>query len=318
MAKILVTGGSGFIGTNLIDALLNQNLPVLNLDVAPPKKESHRTCWLPVDIRDYESLHQTITEFSPTLVIHLAARTDLRSNRLKDYSANTDGVENLLTVLDTLPELRRVIFASSMYVCQPGYQPQHGDDYAPHTVYGESKVLTEKIIKEKNPAYTWTIIRPTSIWGPYFGEPYDLFFKIVLGRKFFHLGQRACKKTYGYIDNTIYQIMSILSASPVSVHTKVVYLGDYDPYDISIWANEIAGCVRIRIPTLPFPIFRVAAKVGDGLQKLKVKFPITTFRLKNMTTDNILDLSLIRTLAPTLPVSRLTGTQRTIEWINKR
>ncbi|WP_199182062.1 NAD(P)-dependent oxidoreductase [Siphonobacter sp. BAB-5405] len=150
MAKILVTGGSGFIGTNLIDALLNQNLPVLNLDVAPPKKESHRTCWLPVDIRDYESLHQTITEFSPTLVIHLAARTDLRSNRLKDYSANTDGVENLLTVLDTLPELRRVIFASSMYVCQPGYQPQHGDDYAPHTVYGESKVLTEKIIKEKN------------------------------------------------------------------------------------------------------------------------------------------------------------------------
>ncbi|WP_199182063.1 hypothetical protein [Siphonobacter sp. BAB-5405] len=112
--------------------------------------------------------------------------------------------------------------------------------------------------------------------------------------------------------------MSILSASPVSVHTKVVYLGDYDPYDISIWANEIAGCVRIRIPTLPFPLFRVAAKVGDGLQKLKVKFPMTTFRLKNMTTDNILDLSLIRTLAPTLPVSRLTGTQRTIEWINKR
>ena len=225
------------------------------------------------------------------------------------------GVSNLLQALEKVPNLKRVIFASSMYVCKPGYIPQSFDDYKPHTLYGESKVETEKRIKEFNPSYIWSIIRPTSIWGPWFGEPYDKFFRIVLSHSYFHLGKRACKKTYGYIDNTIYQIMSIINAPEKKVNKRVFYLGDYEPYDITEWANEIAKCVNIKILTIPYSLFILAGWFGDILKAIGVTFPMTSFRLKNMTTDNVHNLDLIKSIAPNLPVSRQEGNQRTITWI---
>ena len=251
----------------------------------------------------------------PDYVIHLAARTDLRGIKLDDYKVNIDGIKNILEVLDEIDNLKNVIFTSSMYVCEPGYQPISFDDYSPHTIYGQSKVLTEKIIKEKERKYNWCIIRPTSIWGPYFGEPYNLFFKIVLSRKYFHLGVKACRKTYGYVDNTIFQILTILNSSSDKVDEKIFYLGDYDPYDITEWANEIAGCVNIKIPVIPFYLFQLAGWFGDILKAIGITFPMTSFRLKNMTTNNIIDLKLIYEIVPNLPVSRIEGTKKTIEWI---
>lgn len=317
MPKILITGGSGFIGTHLVETLLLNGSDVLSLDWSEPKIEKHVKNWKKVDICDLEKLKEYILEFSPDYVIHLAARTDLRGLTLNDYKANTDGVENLLIVLKTLPKLKKAIFASSMYVCRPGYAPTNFDDYNPHTVYGESKVITEKIIKKSNPKYTWSIIRPTSIWGPYFGEPYDLFFKIVLSKKYFHLGEKACKKTYGYIDNAVFQILSILDISDDKVDGKTFYIGDYEPYDITEWANEIAAYVNIKIPSIPYFFFQIAAYFGDLLKKIGVAFPMTSFRLKNMTTDNIHDLKMIQEIAPSLPTLRSEGTKKTIDWVKR-
>ncbi len=203
-----------------------------------------------------------------------------------------------------------------MYVCNPGYVPKNFEDYHPHTIYGESKVMTEKIIKEKNPSgYTWAIIRPTSIWGSWFGEPYADFFHIVMGRKYFHMGSKACKKTYGYIENTLYQIESIMNAPSETINKKVFYLGDWPAYDISEWANEIAGYVGIKIPNVPFFMFRILGLFGDALRLLGIKFPMTSFRLKNMTVDNIHNLKPIQEIAPDLPVSRLDGVKKTVDWI---
>ncbi|MCF2487361.1 NAD(P)-dependent oxidoreductase [Dyadobacter sp. CY347] len=317
MAKYLITGGSGFIGTHVVQALIAANNDVLNLDSFSPKNPAHIAFWKNVDIRDRSALINAITSFQPQYVIHLAARTDLNGETLSDYKANSDGVTNLLDALDQVADLQRVIFASSMYVCKPGYSPQNDSDYLPHTVYGESKVLTEKIIKARNPAYTWLIIRPTSIWGPYFGEPYNLFFKIVLSRKYFHLGAKACKKTYGFVTNAVFQITTLVYAPSDAVNSKVFYIGDYEPYDITQWADEIAGIANIKIRTVPFFLFRSAAIFGDILKAIGIKFPMTSFRLRNMTTDNIHDLRPIQLLAPVLPVRRVDGSKETIEWLNK-
>lgn len=222
-----------------------------------------------------------------------------------------------MDALQQVPNLKRAIFASSMYVCEPGYMPKDFDDYAPHTLYGVSKVETERIIKAANPSYAWSIIRPTSIWGPWFGEPYNRFFHIVLNHMYFHMGKRACKKTYGYVDNTIYQIMSILNADEEKVNRKVFYLGDYESYNITEWANEIAKFEDIKISNIPYSCFKIAGWFGDFLKKFGISFPMTSFRLHNMTTDNVHDLEPIKEIAPDLPVSRLVGTKRTLDWIKE-
>ena len=319
MNKILITGGSGFIGTNLIEYLLkNGQYRILNIDILKPKISSHKKYWIKVDLRDFDNIEATVKFFAPDYVIHLGAKTDLNGKSLHEYDANIGGVKNILEAIDKVGTVKRAIFASSMYVCEPGYMPKDFDDYAPHTLYGESKVETERIIKEHNPKYTWSIMRPTSIWGPWFGEPYNKFFHIVLSHMYFHMGKKACKKTYGYIDNAIYQIMSILKAEPEMVNKKVFYIGDYEPYPITDWANEIAAIENIKIPQVPFWCFRIMGWCGDILKKIGISFPMTSFRLHNMTTDNIHNLDPIKEIAPNLPVSRIEGTKVTLEWIHEQ
>ena len=318
MEKLLITGGSGFIGTNLIEYLLEQGkYDLLSIDKEHPKKENHRIIWKQVDICDKHLLMQAISDFRPDYVIALGARTDLNGKTLESYDANIGGVKNILAVLEQVPNIKRLIYASSMYVCEPGYMPKDFDDYAPHTLYGESKVETEKIIKSANPSYTWSIVRPTSIWGPWFGEPYDKFFRMVMNRMYFHMGKRACKKTYGYIGNAIYQILSILNAPEERVNKNVFYLGDYNAYDITEWSNEIATECGFKIPHIPYFCFKIAGWFGDFLKFFGIHFPMTSFRLHNMTTDNVHDVTLIQELAPHLPYVRIEGTKRTLEWIKK-
>ena len=318
MKKILITGGSGFIGTNLIEYLSKDNsYELMSLDLVKPKIETQTKYWIQIDLRRRDDVVSAVESFAPDYVIHLGARTDLNGSSLQDYDANIGGVKNLLDAIEKVGSVKRAIFASSMYVCEPGYMPKDFEDYAPHTLYGESKVETEKIIKSIGPNYTWSIIRPTSIWGPWFGEPYNRFFHIVLKRMYFHMGKRACKKTYGYVDNAIYQIMSILNADAEKVNRKVFYLGDYEPYDITEWANEIAKHAGIKIPNIPYFCFKLAGWFGDFLKLFGISFPMTSFRLHNMTTDNVHNLNPIKEIAPNLPVGREEGTVKTLEWIRK-
>ena len=318
MEKLLITGGSGFIGTNLIENLRKGGqYELMSIDIVAPKIDSHKDIWKRVDLRKAEEVMETIKSFMPDYVIALGARTDLNGKFLDSYDANIGGVKNVLAALDKVPNLKRLIYASSMYVCEPGYMPKDFEDYVPHTLYGESKVETERRIKERNPEYTWSIIRPTSIWGPWFGEPYNKFFHIVLNHMYFHMGKRACRKTYGYVDNAIYQIMSIIEADKEKVNRKVFYIGDYTPYDITEWANEIAKEAGIWIPRIPYWCFKCAGWFGDLLKKFGIAFPMTSFRLHNMTTDNVHNLDPIKVIAPDLPISRIEGTKRTLEWINK-
>lgn len=317
MEKLLITGGSGFIGTNLIEKLRKEaKYELMSIDIVAPKIDSHKDIWKQVDLRKADEMMEVVTAFMPDYVIALGARTDLNGKTLDSYDANIGGVRNVLAALEKVPNLKRLIYASSMYVCEPGYMPKDFEDYAPHTLYGESKVETEKIIKAADPKYTWSIIRPTSIWGPWFGEPYNRFFHIVLKRMYFHMGKRACKKTYGYVDNAIYQIMSILNADAEKVNRKVFYLGDYEPYDITEWANEIAKHAGIKIPNIPYFCFKLAGWFGDFLKLFGISFPMTSFRLHNMTTDNVHNLDPIKEIAPNLPVGREEGTVKTLEWIS--
>lgn len=315
MTKILITGSSGFIGSNIFQFYLDKGFDIVNIDKSQPKVIEHSKKWKQVNILDYNSLKLEILLFKPDLVIHLAARTDLDGDNLNDYNTNTVGTQNLIKILNQTPSVKRVIFASSMLVCEPGYLPCHPTDYSPSTIYGQSKVLMEKIIRESSHNYEWAIVRPTSIWGPWFGEPYRNFFTMILNKRYFHIGKKSCVKTYGYVENLIYQIDSILNASAEKIQGNVFYLGDYEPINIKNWANEIALELVTVIKTIPYPVIKLAAFGGDFLKSLGIKFPMTSFRLKNMTTNNVVNLSNTEDVAPSLPFSRIDGIKKTLYWL---
>lgn len=218
--KIVITGASGFIGTYLLESL-RRDYEVINVDSNTPKNKKLLDYWRDVDIVDFKSLQKIVKDFAPDYIVHLAARTDLDGKTLEDYNANTIGVENVLKIASELPNLKKIIITSSMLVCKAGYMPKNQYDYNPTTVYGESKVRTEQITWANPPKCDWAIVRPTSIWGPWFGVPYRNFFDMVKAKMYFHIGHRSCFKTYGYVENAVYQIKQILFNDTTDVENKV-------------------------------------------------------------------------------------------------
>ena len=317
--KVIVTGGSGFIGTNLIEYLCTiMKADVLNIDVQSPKIKCRESLWTEVDIRKKTKLISVVTNFDPDYVIHLAARTDLEGQSIEEYNSNTLGVQNVIEACNLSTRIKRIIFASSMLVCKAGYNPISEQDYCPTTVYGESKVVTENIIRNARINAEWCIIRPTSIWGPWFGEPYRNFFDIVLSGFFVHPGNKACTKTYGYVENSVIQMRSLLESATIEVQNKVFYIGDSPAINISEWADEIAALSKKKkIVKMPFVVLKFLALCGDCLKFVGVKFPLTSFRLKNMTTDNIINLDATNMLSNTPAVTRQTGIIQTLEWLKK-
>lgn len=315
--KILLTGASGFIGTNLMEDLLNKGYEVRNVDVQPPKIAERNPLWDCVDILDYYKFESAVLKFEPDYIVHLAARTDLDGKSLDDYAANVAGVENLMKILHKLPNLRKVIITSSKFVAQNGYQIKDQFDYCPHTIYGESKVETERITWQNQPACDWCIIRPTSIWGPWFGVPYRNFFDMVMKRLYFHIGDIKCYKTYGYIGNAVYQIEQLLFHDTPDMENKMFYIGDEPAYEINEWADEIAQELGLRIPTLPVWFVKGLAKLGDFLKVFHIHFPMQSFRFGNMTNDGVNDMKSTYVIAPDMPYSRLVGVKETLEWVKE-
>lgn len=313
--KILITGTSGFIGTNLLKYFVSKGHNLLAIDIQEPKENQWKQYFRKIDITDFTLFSKAVLDYQPDYIIHLAARTDLRGETLKDYSVNIKGVYNLMRIVDKLSKLKKVIITSSMLVCHTGYIPKDQFDYSPTTLYGNSKIETERIVWNNKPKCDWAIIRPTSIWGPWFGEPYRNFFDMVITRKYFHIGRKGCTKTYGYIENAMYQIEQILFQPTLDENHKVYYIGDQPPTNIEKWANEISHELGYKIIRMPYWILKCAAIFGDFLKIIGISFPMTSFRLHNMTTDNIIDLSETYKLAPNPPCSRVDGVRKTLSWL---
>ncbi|MHC4873108.1 MAG: NAD-dependent epimerase/dehydratase family protein [Planctomycetota bacterium] len=318
MAKIIITGGSGFIGTNLIETLESEH-HILNIDTNPARCSEQEPLRSSVDILNADALAEAVSEFKPEYLVHLAARVALREkNNLAGYKANHIGTDNVINACMKCQSLKSVLFTSTMLVCKAGYKPESHTDFCPPNLYGESKVKGEELVREQciKAKYRWGIIRPASIWGPWFGEPYKPFFELVKRGLYFHPGRNSCTKTYGYVGNTVYQIKQLLFSDDWN-SGEVFYLGDNPPTLISDWAEEIAAAANSHVRTLPISVFKFLATLGDIFGKAGLICPITSYRLTNMITDNILDLKAIEKLAPDPPFTRQQGIEKTLEWMNQ-
>jgi len=313
---ILITGGSGFIGTNLVDALERYpDLRIVNLDAKPPHKESHLRYWVKCDIMNLGEMQRIIGDVSPNLVAHLAARTDMGGKTVEDYAINNCGTQNVLDAIAVTPSVERAIFVSTQFVVGPGPLPRHDLDFRAHTIYGESKVLAELAVRSTNPACTWTIVRPTNVWGRWHPRYPQEFWRVLQRGLYFHPGSRQVTRSYGYVGNVVKQMCAIFEAPADAVHRKVLYVGD-PPIKLLDWVNAFSvQLTGHRAHVIPQNLLRLLALIGDGFVTLGVKFPIFSSRLRSMTEDYLTPMEPTYALLGPPMTSLEDGVRETVEWL---
>jgi nucleoside-diphosphate-sugar epimerase len=318
--RILITGASGFIGTNLLEFYRAHGAgAVINFDIAPPRNPQHRQVWAKVDICDAAGLRKAMHDFAPTAVFHLAARADLIGKTAEDYPENSDGVRNVIAAMRELPNRPPLIVASSRMVCDIRHHPKNDTDYSAPNGYGQSKVLTEIVTRrECGNSIPWVLVRPTGIWGPWFDIPYRNFFDTVRRGLYMHPGQMRVRKSYGFVGNTVYQLDRLMFEGLSKAQGRTLYVTD-PPAEILPWARQIAAAFGQRPPmTVPYPLLFMGAKVGDLLQKMGwYNPPLTSFRLSNLTTDMMIDYMLAEDVIGPAPYPMEDAIAVTIDWLSQ-
>lgn len=318
--RVLITGGSGFIGTNAVRHFVAAGSDVCNLDLVPPRDTRQREQWVGCDIRQRQNLLDEVIRFGPDTVVHLAARTDLLERRdPHGYAANTHGVRNLLAALRAAGTVRRLIVASSRMVCRIGYVPGAEDDYCPPNLYGESKVETERLVREDDPPFEWIIVRPTSIWGPWFGVPYRNFFDAIARGVYRHPGSADPAKSFGFVGNFVYQL-ECLGAKPCDeLMGRTIYQCDYPPLRLRTWADMIRQEMELPpIRSAPQGLLRVAAVIGDAIEVVAPgRAPLTSFRLNNLLTNMVYPTEPLERTCGALPHTLPEGVKSTVAWMRR-
>ena len=316
--KVLCTGGSGFIGTHLVDSFLAKGIEFINVDIAEPKKQAQSAYWRECNILDLEHLKNVLTEFQPTHVVHLAARATTEGKTLYDFRDNTIGTANLLEAIKLTPSVSRAVITSSQHVRKPGSGfPKSDDEYVPHGLYGESKVITEKLTREAGLTCVWTIIRPTTVWGPWHPLlPKGLWYLLSRGL-YFHPNNDLVVRNYGYVKNVVWQIGEILQAPSSLVDTKVYYLGDNSIKQLD-WINVFSRAFRGRdVLLVPKEWIYLLAQIGDVFRLAGLRFPIDSSRYFNLTTTNPVPIGPTIESFGNPPYSLNAGIQETAHWLKE-
>jgi GlcNAc-P-P-Und epimerase len=319
--RILITGGSGFIGTNYIQDCIDRNIDFLNIDIKPPLDTNHSSYWKQCDIMDLAALEKVFTEYKPTIVLHLAARTDTDiydlNGDLNEYIVNTKGTDHVLACIKKTPGIERAIITSTMFVCKAGYVPKNDQDFSPFTLYGVSKKNTEIATRQAGLNCIWTIIRPQTIWGPWSMRYKDKMFAVMKRGLYFHPSKKNVRRAYGFVGNVVYQINQILQAPPEKVHEQVFYVGD-EAVNLLDWVNCVSDeLLHKPVRVLPTVFIKTLGIAGDVLGAMKLSFPITTTRFNSMTENYLTDIDkTFRVLGPP-KYTMQQGVKEFVAWYRK-
>jgi nucleoside-diphosphate-sugar epimerase len=307
--SILVTGSSGFIGSKLCSFFSKKKILFYSLD---KKIDTYKNNFYLSDILNKRGLYNVIKKIRPKYIIHAAARTDLQGTTLIDYKENYLGTLNIIKAANQVNSVKRIIFFSTLLVNKIDYNPRSLRDYNPDTYYGQSKVLMEKLILKSKIKAKWCIVRPTTVWGPGVNNHFKTFLKLINYGLYFNISNKKTFKTYGYIENIIYQIYKLIYTESRFFNSKTYYLADYKPLCIEDWANQISIILRGKKNNeLNYRILKLFALLGDLLEKLNIRvFPLNSRRLNNMTANLIRDVEDLKEVCGNLPVNFNTATKR--------
>lgn len=174
--NVLVTGGAGFIGTNLCEALRKEGHEVLALDnfsvsdANMPKLEGAGAKCVKADIADYDAILPHFKGIDA--VFHLAAMNRAQRSIDNPRAANAANVDGTLNVLEAMRvhAVPKIIFisSSSVYAGREGALREDGQLAPPHP-YGVGKLAGEHYVRIYGELFgiKWVTLRLFSVYGPY-------------------------------------------------------------------------------------------------------------------------------------------------------
>lgn len=259
MLKILVTGGCGFIGSHVVDYLLEKNQEVFVIDDLSLGKDhwinkEKRPKLFINDILKFDNCNKIFNDVKPDTVIHLAAHHYIpfcEKNIYDAYNLNIVGTLNILE-LCRKHSVQKFFFASTGDVYPPNFVSHREVDLvSPIYIYGYTKYLAEQMVikyfEAAMPEGGAIIGRLFNAAGPRETNPHllpEVVKQIVGGKRIIEVGNLWPKRDF--VD--VKSMAAIIADLTISVEgIDIVNIG-------SGYVQEVGKALEILISVLPFKV----------------------------------------------------------------
>lgn len=312
--KVKVIGGSGFVGTRLIDLLKQKSIEIQNLDKRDSVYFSDST--VIVDVRDKEALKTLLKDTDIVVLLAAEHKDDVLPVSLY-YDVNVTGLKNVLVAMEN-NGIKRIIFTSSVAIYGLNKNnPNEKFEADPFNHYGKSKWQAELVLQEwyKN-HLDWNIqiIRPTVIFGEQNrGNVYNLLKQISSG-KFWMVGKGDNKKSMAYVGNIVSFIYFLMKNEKKGY--DIYNYVDKPDMDMNELITLISNVLDKHIPSihLPYWIGFIGGFGFDVLSKImNKKLSISSVRVKKFCATTQFDATKVSSIGFIPPYSLIEGLSRTLK-----
>ena len=285
LGTVLVTGGSGFVGKNFVQTLLDRGLHVRSFDLVPTDLEHENLTVIEGNICDAEIVAEAVkgvdTVFHTAAIIELKGGKNVtKAYRDRSYMINVEGTKGLLRALQQAGG-KRFVYTASNSVIIGGEPLENACEETPYTkrfndLYTETKVIAEKWVLAQNGqnGVLTCAIRPSGIWGPGDQTVFRIFFEqIINGVPVTRVGDGSALLDNTYVHNLIHG--QILAAEHLleggTAPGQAYFINDGDPINMFDFAAPIIEACGAKIHNIKIPYWMVHG-VMTLWQELHFKF----------------------------------------------